>query len=94
MTEKQEKSEPSTQSRRISLSNPAKLELTAAQAAVYKIVRSRQMRNKTTTSTNVTKDRGLKDRSSTYRVLKSLIELGLIETYAIKYYKLAEQKKD
>lgn len=76
------------------LPNAAKLELTAAQNAVYKIVHSRQLSGETTTSTDVTNDRGLKDRSSTYRVLKSLIEKGLIETYAGKYYKLAQTQED
>jgi len=54
-------------------------------------VRSRQALGLTTTSTDVTNDRGLKDRTSTYRVLKSLIEKGIIQTYGGKYYKLAEQ---
>ena len=72
--------------------NPAQMELTAAQNAVLIIVRSRQERGETITSTNVTQERGLKDRSSSYRVLKSLIEKGLIENYGGSYYKIAEIK--
>lgn len=68
--------------------NPAGLKLTAAQTQVLKILRGRQSMGLISTSTDVAKAWGDKDRSYTYRVLKSLIGKGLIENYSRRYYKI------
>jgi len=67
--------------------NPAKNSLTQAEHEVFKIVRDRQNRNKTTTSGDVAADWG-KDRTYVYRKLMSLIEKGLIERYSHLYYRV------
>lgn len=70
--------------------NPAKERLGNAEAAVYKIVRRRQSRGLTITSGTVAKDYGNKHRVHVYRLLRSLIEKGLVERYDTRYYRLVD----
>lgn len=73
--------------------NPAENGLTGAEHAVYNIVQERQKSGKTTTSGNVAEAWDGKNRSYTYRVLKSLIVKGLLEQYSQRYYRLAKRKE-
>ena len=74
--------------------NPAELGLTGAEHEVFQIVSKRQAAGKTITSGDVAAAWGGKNRSYTYRVLKSLMNKGLIEQYSQRYYKLAQHEKD
>lgn len=68
--------------------NPAEFMLTERQAAVYKLVKSRQNSGKVTTRLDIQNDLGGMDKSWICRVLKALIEKCLIERYEQRYYKL------
>lgn len=73
--------------------NPAEYGLTVAEFRVYEIVAFRQEQKRTTTSGDVARGWGGKNRSYTYRVLKSLIDKGLVEQYSQRYYRLALRKE-
>lgn len=74
--------------------NPAEHGLTGAEFAVYQIVEKRQAAGKTTTSGDVAKAWKGKNRSYTYRVLKSLMDKALLEQYSQRYYRLAKRKEE
>ena len=73
--------------------NPAEQSLTEAHYAVYCILSARQHEGKTTTSGDVAAEWGGKNRSYTYKVLKALIDKGLVEQYSQCYYKLTNRGK-
>lgn len=72
--------------------NPAQHGLTAAEDAAYQIVAKREAAMKTTTSGDVAEAWDDKNRSYTYRVLKSLIDKGLLEQYSHRYYRLKKKE--
>lgn len=74
--------------------NPADHALTGAENDVYKIVEARHRAGKTTTSGDVAKEWGGKNRSYTYRVLSALMRKELIEQYSQRYYRLLKPKKE
>ncbi len=67
--------------------NAASVGLTEAENAVYRIVRERQRRNRTTTSGDVAVAWDGKNRQYVWRKLEALIEKGLIERYSGRYYR-------
>lgn len=71
--------------------SPADYGLTGAEFCVYQIVEKRHAGNKTTTSGDVAREWGGKNRSYTYKVLASLIVKGVVEQYSQRYYRLAKQ---
>lgn len=71
--------------------NPADHGLTGAEFRVYKIIEKRHREGKTTTSGDVAKAWGGKNRSYTYRVIATLMKAELVEQYGQRYYRLAKQ---
>ena len=72
--------------------NPAESGLTGAEYEVYNIVRARQAENETITTRYVSEEWGGKEMSWTWRVLRALMDKGMIEQYSGRFYRLAKHK--
>jgi len=69
-------------------SNPLDFCLTVVQSEVLKIVARRTKAGRITTRLDISEALGGKDKSWTCRILRALLEKGLIEKYEQRYYKL------
>jgi predicted transcriptional regulator len=65
--------------------------LTAAEDKVFKIVSRRVENGKTVTTQDVSKSFGGKHRSYVYRILKRLIDKGLVTRYLTRYYSVSDK---
>lgn len=69
-------------------SNPLDFCLTVVQADVLQIIAQRTKAGRITTRMDISEALGGKDKSWTCRILRSLIDKGLVERYEQRYYKL------
>lgn len=69
-------------------SNPLDFCLTVVQAEVLQIIAKRTKAGRITTRIDISEALGGKDKSWTCRILRSLIDKGLVERYEQRYYKL------
>lgn len=69
-------------------SNPLDFCLTVVQSEVLKIVARRTKAGRITTRLDISEALGGKDKSWTCRILRALLDKGLIEKYEQRYYKL------
>lgn len=69
-------------------SNPLDFCLTVVQAEVLQIIAKRTKAGRITTRMDISEALGGKDKSWTCRILRALLEKGLIEKYEQRYYKL------
>jgi len=69
-------------------SNPLDFCLTVVQADVLQIIAKRTKAGRITTRMDVSEALGGKDKSWTCRILRALIDKGLVERYEQRYYKL------
>lgn len=69
-------------------SNPLDFCLTVVQAEVLQIIAERTKYGSITTRLDISKSLGGKDKSWTCRILRALIDKGLVERYEQRYYKL------
>lgn len=68
--------------------NPLDFCLTVVQAEVLQIIAKRTKEARITTRIDISEALGGKDKSWTCRILRALLEKGLIEKYEQRYYKL------
>ena len=69
-------------------SNPLDFCLTVVQAEVLQIIAKRTKEARITTRIDISEALGGKDKSWTCRILRALIDKGLVERYEQRYYKL------
>lgn len=69
-------------------SNPLDFCLTVVQAEVLQIIAKRTKAGRITTRIDISEALGGKDKSWTCRILRALIDKGLVERYEKRYYKL------
>lgn len=69
-------------------SNPLDFCLTVVQAEVLQIIAQRTKAGRITTRMDISEALGGKDKSWTCRILRALIDKGLVERYEQRYYKL------
>jgi predicted transcriptional regulator len=69
-------------------SNPLDFCLTVVQADVLQIIAKRTKAGRITTRMDISEALGGKDKSWTCRILRALIDKGLVERYEQRYYKL------
>ena len=69
-------------------SNPLDFCLTVVQSEVLEIVARRTKAGRITTRLDISEALGGKDKLWTCRILRALLEKGLIEKYEQRYYKL------
>lgn len=69
-------------------SNPLDFCLTVVQADVLQIIAKRTKAGRITTRIDISEALGGKDKSWTCRILRALIDKGLVERYEQRYYKL------
>jgi len=69
-------------------SNPLDFCLTVVQAEVLQIIAKRTKAGRITTRIDISEALGGKDKSWTCRILRALIDKGLVERYEQRYYKL------
>lgn len=69
-------------------SNPLDFCLTVVQAEVLQIIAKRTKAGRITTRMDISEALGGKDKSWTCRILRALIDKGLVERYEQRYYKL------
>jgi len=74
--------------------NPAKESMTAAQSRVYKIILARQQKGETTKTSDVAKSWGGKNRQYVRRIIVSLMDKGIVESYTRIYYRIANAKEN
>ena len=69
-------------------SNPLDFCLTVVQADVLQIIAKRTKAGRITTRMDISEALGGKDKSWTCRIVRALIDKGLVERYEQRYYKL------
>ena len=92
-----QKTEPATavlKRKRTNIFNPAEHELTGSEYEVFQIMRKRESERLLTMTGDVAEDWGDKNRSYTYRVLKSLADKKLIQSYNRRYYRVIYPPKN